>query len=439
MTILIGIVVFNFAIGLSLDAKKLKSIFNRPKVLWYAITTQLLIAPLVGFSIYLIASLTNVEYSSMCLLGCLMMSIVGGGTLSNFFCSLSKGNMELSVALTTISGLFVIVVFPIMFVTYCSLLGVDVRSGVTYGSMAQELIIITIPYLIGYLLKEKLKTILNEQVMNVYVKNVKTLCSTVFVVIIIFGNNGNGFDSLTSYDLIASTIMSVGYFLSMLAIALRLTRRLKLSTVYNRAFILETTFQNSGLAYAIVAYKIGNPKVLIPIAIYGMLQVVFGVLYTLYNRKDEVRLAINHLLRFILKGKVFLLCICLGGLMTSAFTVKDNEKVELKIHLHNLQTGGTVYVAVYDSPKTWLTKSPVYRLEKPINSLSINVVLQVAQGTYGYAILEDMNNNGIMDYRFGIPCERYSFSNDSKRKFRAPNFDEALFTLTRSIEHHVWL
>lgn len=55
------------------------------------------------------------------------------------------------------------------------------------------------------------------------------------------------------------------------------------------------------------------------------------------------------------------------------------------------------------------------------------------QGTFAVTVLHDENNNGKMDKKFfGMPKEGYGASDNPKKKMRAPNFNEAKFSLNGS-------
>jgi uncharacterized protein (DUF2141 family) len=58
------------------------------------------------------------------------------------------------------------------------------------------------------------------------------------------------------------------------------------------------------------------------------------------------------------------------------------------------------------------------------------VFRDVPQGIYAVSVLHDENANGKLDKNFlGIPQEGYGASNNPGKKMRAPNFDEAKFSI----------
>jgi uncharacterized protein (DUF2141 family) len=51
---------------------------------------------------------------------------------------------------------------------------------------------------------------------------------------------------------------------------------------------------------------------------------------------------------------------------------------------------------------------------------------ELAEGKYAVAVFHDENKNGKLDKNYlGIPVEAYGFSNNARRTFSAPSFEEA--------------
>lgn len=57
-------------------------------------------------------------------------------------------------------------------------------------------------------------------------------------------------------------------------------------------------------------------------------------------------------------------------------------------------------------------------------------------GVYAIAIVHDENDNGKLDKNlFGVPTEGYGSSNNLKKLFRAPNFEESKFSLDQNFKN----
>jgi len=97
---------------------------------------------------------------------------------------------------------------------------------------------------------------------------------------------------------------------------------------------------------------------------------------------------------------------------------------------------GKIYVALFQDPTGFPEKgSAALRREQADidrQTLTAQVVFRdVPQGVYAVSVLHDENSNGKLDKNFfGIPQEGYGASNNPGKKMRAPNFDEAKFSMS---------
>lgn len=102
--------------------------------------------------------------------------------------------------------------------------------------------------------------------------------------------------------------------------------------------------------------------------------------------------------------------------------------------IHNAQ--GKVLVTLYDKPAGFpdTPKNALRRELVDIDAKALTakaVFADVPAGDYAIAVLHDENGNGDMDKNFlGIPKEGHGASNNPSPTMRAPNFDEAKFTLS---------
>jgi len=98
------------------------------------------------------------------------------------------------------------------------------------------------------------------------------------------------------------------------------------------------------------------------------------------------------------------------------------------------KTSGKVYVAVYNKEADFLRKDKIFISKTvEINAKAVATVSfeNIASGTYAIAAFLDENDNGKMDTNFfGIPKEKYGFSNNIRPMMRAATFKEAAFVVT---------
>lgn len=108
----------------------------------------------------------------------------------------------------------------------------------------------------------------------------------------------------------------------------------------------------------------------------------------------------------------------------------------LQLVFSNIQKPqGVIYVAVYDSPSTYMDATKV-RAKRVLTvsergTITCNLA-ELGPGTYAISCFHDVNGNGKLDTNFlGIPSEPYGASNNARPKFRAANWEETKFTLSK--------
>lgn len=105
------------------------------------------------------------------------------------------------------------------------------------------------------------------------------------------------------------------------------------------------------------------------------------------------------------------------------------------IVFHNLdKKEGKIYIAWYNKGEDFTKKDKIH-LAKVVEARNTNTVKvafeNILPGTYAIAAFFDQNGNGIMDTNFfGIPKEKYGFSNNVRPMMRAATFKEASFKVT---------
>ena len=107
---------------------------------------------------------------------------------------------------------------------------------------------------------------------------------------------------------------------------------------------------------------------------------------------------------------------------------------DLIIQVSGIEVGrGAIQYALYDSAKNFPTRSG--RIAKggvPARTSGGTIVLKgLKPGFYAIAVFHDENLNDKFDQGlFGIPLEKYGFSNDARGFFSAPDFDDAKFQVS---------
>ena len=105
----ISIFLIMMGMGLSLVTNDFKRVVKYPKAVAIGLTNQLIFLPLVGFFLATSMSLEP-EYA----VGVMLLVLCPGGTTSNLFTYLAKGDVALSVTMTAIASVITVFTIPIV-------------------------------------------------------------------------------------------------------------------------------------------------------------------------------------------------------------------------------------------------------------------------------------------------------------------------------------
>lgn len=96
-------------------------------------------------------------------------------------------------------------------------------------------------------------------------------------------------------------------------------------------------------------------------------------------------------------------------------------------------TKGVLYIGWYNNATDFLkVEKAVYYQKAPVSNITSQSFLfkNIAAGNYAISLFLDEDGNGQLSTNiFGIPNERYAFSNNVKPAFRPATFSEAQFTV----------
>jgi BASS family bile acid:Na+ symporter len=137
---LLGLVMF--AMGVTLTGEDFLTVLRRPFPVALGVALQFLLMPLVAWGLARLTGLPPQLAIGLILVGC-----SPGGTASNVICYLAKGDVALSITLTTVSTLLAIVATPLLTLLYA---GETVPVPAT-GMLLTILKVIFIPVLLGVL------------------------------------------------------------------------------------------------------------------------------------------------------------------------------------------------------------------------------------------------------------------------------------------------
>ena len=276
--------VIMFGLGAGLTPRDFRLAFRRPWGLIIGWVTQFGIMPLLAF--VLVATLLfqlPQEYAGPVALGALLMGCVPAGTTSNIFTYFSKGNLALSVMMTTHSTLWAILMTPLMLALFGrQLFPADSDLQIPLTNIIVTLVILLVPVVLGMLIR---RWSANVGAVLELMGGFFGLFFIVFLMATWVPRNW-GLLSSTPWQ---TYVVAIGLGLFGIVIAYVISRLIRLHPMNARTIALETGIQNGPLAIAIVLLSFsGNPDIglmLIVPALYSLFIVIVSTLVTLWFRR----------------------------------------------------------------------------------------------------------------------------------------------------------
>lgn len=267
ITILLGVVMFGM--GLTLKPVDFQLVLKKPLPVITGVLAQFIIMPLGALLIAYILNLPNELAAGLVLLGS-----VPGGTSSNVMVYLAKGNLALSVAMTSLSTLLAPIATPLILLALAGQwLPVDPIA--MFLSIVQ---VIIVPITLGLVIRKLFPGTVEKSL------NVIPLISVLAIIIIVSAVVSANVENIATSGVIIFTAvilhnlfgLGLGYGTGVL---------MKLDESKRRAISIEVGMQNSGLGVALATAHFG-PLAALPSVIAAVWHNISGpILATFWSKK----------------------------------------------------------------------------------------------------------------------------------------------------------
>lgn len=267
-----------FGMGLTLRLEDFKLIFIRPRDILLGCASQFIIMPALAFFLSKIFGL-----DAALMAGVILVGTCPGGTSSNVITYLSKGDVALSVGMTSVNTLLAPLLTPA--ITYLLL-----RTTVHVDMLAMFLSIVKVvivPIGLGFVINKFFGTFTQKLVKILPLISVVAICMIVMTVV-----SHNAEKILSTGALVFLVVIL--HNLSGYGCGFALGKLLRLPAAKTKALSVEIGMQNSGLATSLAATAFPNlAMATVPGAIFSVWHNISGsILANIYQRwetedKDE--------------------------------------------------------------------------------------------------------------------------------------------------------
>ena len=272
------LIVLMFLLGTDLKKEAFTNVVRNPRGVIVGMTGQILLLPMIAFGVAWLLDLPPVYFMGLVLVAC-----CPGGSSSNVFSMLAKGDVALSVTLTAISSVVTLFTLPFIMEAVSAFvsnqLGVDVHLPIG-KLLVQNLVLLLAPMLLGILFRRvrpELAMLVNKVLSKFAFPALMTLALVFFLqytreIVENFAVLGMATGLLILCAMICSSVLS---------------RVVKFSNAVRRTIVIEVGMQNAAQAIAIAAspFIFNSGEMALPAIIYALLMNVILLTYVYVIRK----------------------------------------------------------------------------------------------------------------------------------------------------------
>lgn len=255
-----------FDLGLTLKPQDFKLIAQRPKPVIVGLVGQIVLLPLIAWELIHLTQYTT-HLSPLFIIGIMLVACSPGGSSSNVFSMLAKGDVALSVTLTAFSSLITLFTLPLIMAWVTASVGEATDIHLPIGKLLiQNLVLMVVPIAIGFIVN-----IFREQaaakVHNV-LKRIAMPALVLLVTVFFFQHKQTIVTEFTSLGLTMTVLI-----LATTGCGALLAWLLRLTTKERRTLVIEIGMQNAAQAITIACSPLifNNEIIAIPAIIYALM------------------------------------------------------------------------------------------------------------------------------------------------------------------------
>ncbi len=259
-----------FDLGLTLRPLDFVLIAKRPRAVFVGLFGQLVLLPLIAYAIASLFSLPPIFFIGVMLIAC-----CPGGSSSNIFSKLAKGDVALSVSLTALSSVITLFTVPVIMQWVTVHVGASQGIKLPVGNLLmQNVVTMLVPIILGIMCRMYFTDVAG--------KMDRVLSKIAFPALMLLA----GIFFVQHYDTIVEHFSVLGMCVGLLlltAVALSGvgSRCMRLNNKERRTIVIEVGMQNAAQAIAVASspFVFNDGRIAIPAIIYALLMNVVLLTY----------------------------------------------------------------------------------------------------------------------------------------------------------------
>ena len=273
----IALALIMLGLGLGLTLQDFKRVVTSPKDFGVGIFCQLILLPIIAYTIILILKLP-VEIA----LGLMIISAAPGGVTSNVLTKFADGDVALSISLTAVCSLISIVSVPIIVFTSADLIGVyKITREVSITEIALKMaLVVTVPVILGMIIRAFANNFISSK-LNFINKITGFLFIIIFIAIWIEEK-----DNIVNY-MAQAGLAVITLNITMMVLAFFIAKFFVTGISQRKCITLECGLQNGTLAVFVATQIFNDIAYVIPTAAYALIMYLTGFIFIYILRNQS--------------------------------------------------------------------------------------------------------------------------------------------------------
>ena len=268
------LIVLMFLLGTELNKEAFVNVTRNPKAVLLGMAGQIVLLPAIAFILAWLLDIPAVYFMGLVLIAC-----CPGGSSSNVFSMLAKGDVALSVTLTAVSSIVTLFTLPVIMeltshiVSHNAGISIELPVG---KLLVQNIVLLFVPLMAGWFFR-RWKPILASKVSKVLNKLAFPALMTLALLFFLQYTQ----EIIDNFRLIG---MACGLLILASMVCSSLLSRIgRLTQAARRTIVIEVGMQNAAQAIAIATspFIFNSGEMAIPAIIYALLMNVILLLYVL--------------------------------------------------------------------------------------------------------------------------------------------------------------
>ena len=272
----IALALLMLGLGASLTFQDFLRVFKNPKDFFIGFVCQLIILPLVAYSLIIVLKVP-IELA----LGVMLIAAAPGGVTSNILTKFADGDVALSISLTAFMSLVSIISVPFIIFQSIDLLNIDyVEKEISVvGISLKMFFVVTVPVIFGMIIRKFAGEFINKNVLIIQRISI-ALFLLIFAAIYV-----EEWDNIVMFLTSAGKI-AFALNISMMLIGFYIAKFLASGIAQRRCISLECGLQNGTLAIFVGTQLFDDMVYMVPTAAYALIMMTTSVIFVSILRRQ---------------------------------------------------------------------------------------------------------------------------------------------------------